>query len=95
MRQRAPEGDRLEILTALAENYEAKHFPVELPDPVEAIKFRMEQGNLSVADMQPYIGNANRVYEVLTRTRSLSLKMIQRLHHGLHIPAEVLIGKPC
>ncbi len=62
-------GDRLEILTALAENYEARHFPVELPDPVEAIKFRMEQGNLSVADMQPYIGNANRVYEVLTRAQ--------------------------
>lgn len=89
-----PEGDRLEILSVLVENYEAKHFPLELPDPIEAIKFRMEQGNLSVADMQPYLGSTSRVYEVLNRTRNLSLNMIRRLHHGLHIPAEVLIGKP-
>lgn len=88
-----PEGDHLEILAALIENYEAKHFPLALPDPIEAIQFRMEQGGLSVADMQPYIGNANRVYEVLNRTRKLSLEMIRRLHRGLHIPAEVLIGK--
>jgi HTH-type transcriptional regulator/antitoxin HigA len=86
------EGDRLEILSTLVEHYEAKHFPIELPDPIEAIKFRMEQGNLSVADMQPYLGSAHRVYEVLNRTRNLSLNMIRRLHYGLHIPAEALIG---
>ncbi|MFJ2994571.1 type II toxin-antitoxin system HigA family antitoxin [Pandoraea sp. NPDC087047] len=90
-----PDGDRLEILSALVENYEAKHFPMELPDPVEAIKFRMEQGELSVQDMGAYIGGANRVYEVLNGTRGLSLNMIRRLHYGLRIPAEVLLGKPC
>ncbi len=87
------ESDLLEILTILVQNYETKHFPLELPDPIEAIKFRMEQGGLSVADMQPYIGHKNRVYEVLNRTRSLSLKMIRKLHQELHIPAEILIGK--
>jgi HTH-type transcriptional regulator/antitoxin HigA len=88
----APDGDRLEILSMLVERYEGEHFPIASPDPIEAIKFRMEQAGLSVPDLQPYIGNANRVYEVLNRKRALSLTMIRRLHVGLHIPAEVLIG---
>lgn len=87
-----PEGDHLEILATLVERYEAEHFPLDLPDPVEAIKFRMEQAGLSASDMQPYIGNLNRVYEVLNRKRSLSLSMIRRLNRELKIPAEVLIG---
>jgi HTH-type transcriptional regulator/antitoxin HigA len=87
-----PEGDALEILSMLVEHYESEHFPLENPDPIEAIKFRMEQQGLSVPDMQPFIGNANRVYEVLNGKRTLSLAMIRRLHAGLHIPAEILIG---
>ena len=87
-----PDGDRLEILATLVERYEAEHFPFDLPDPVEAIKFRMEQAGLSASDMQPYIGNLNRVYEVLSRKRGLSLSMIRRLNRELKIPAEVLIG---
>jgi HTH-type transcriptional regulator/antitoxin HigA len=86
-----PDGDRLEILATLVERYEAEHFPLDLPDPVEAIKFRMEQAGLSASDMQPYIGNLNRVYEVLNRKRGLSLSMIRRLNRELKIPAEVLI----
>ncbi|MEM5325697.1 transcriptional regulator [Paraburkholderia sp. JHI2823] len=88
-----PEGDRLEILATLVERYETEHFPLDLPDPVEAIKFRMEQAGLSASDMQPYLGNLNRVYEVLNRKRGLSLAMIRRLNRGLNIPAEVLIGE--
>lgn len=87
-----PEGDELEILSILVDRYEAEHFPLASPDPIEAIKFRMEQQGLTVPDMQPYIGNANRVYEVLAGKRALSLAMIRRLHAGLQIPAEVLIG---
>ncbi|MEK6347538.1 MAG: transcriptional regulator [Burkholderia sp.] len=87
-----PEGDRLEILAILMEKYEAEHFPMPSPTPVEAIRFRMEQAGLSVPDMKPYIGNSNRVYEVLAGRRALSLSMIRKLHDGLHIPADVLIG---
>jgi HTH-type transcriptional regulator / antitoxin HigA len=87
-----PEGDQLEIMSILIKHYEAEHFPLEAPNPIEAIKFRMEQAELSVPDMQPYIGNSNRVYEVLSGRRALSLAMIRRLHEGLHIPADVLIG---
>jgi HTH-type transcriptional regulator / antitoxin HigA len=86
-----PEGDRFEILLTLAEAYEAKHFPVDLPDPVEAIKFRMEQAGLTPKDLQPMIGRLNRVYEILNRKRPLTLAMIWRLHEGLGIPAESLI----
>ncbi|MFM0595363.1 helix-turn-helix domain-containing protein [Paraburkholderia dilworthii] len=85
-------GDELEVLSVLVERYEQEHFPIERPDPIEAIRFRMEQGGMSVADMAPYIGPPNRVYEVLNGTRPLSLTMIRRLHSGLRIPAEVLIG---
>ena len=80
-----------EALLTLIEAYEIKHYPIELPTPIEAIKFRMEQGGLTVADMKPYIGAPNRVYEVLNGTRHLSLAMIRRLM-TLGIPAEVLVG---
>lgn len=87
----APEGDRLEVLVTLVEAYEAKHFPLDLPDPVEAIKFVMEQRNLTVKDLVPLIGKPNRVYEILNRKRPLTLEMIRRLHRELGIPAESLI----
>lgn len=86
------EGDRLDILTTLVQAYEARHFPVGAPDPVEAIKFRMEQSGLTVKDLEPIIGKRNRVYEVLNRKRPLTLAMIRRLHQRLGIPAEVLIA---
>lgn len=89
-----PDGDRLDILTTLVQAYEAKHFPISAPDPVEAIKFRMEQSDLSVKDLEPLIGKSNRVYEVLNRKRPLTLTMIRKLHQGLGIPAQVLIAKP-
>ena len=87
-----PEGDRLDILTILVQSYEAKHYPIAPPDPIEAIKFRMEQGGLSIKDLEPMIGKSNRVYEVLNRRRRLTLPMIRRLHKGLGIPADVLIA---
>lgn len=87
------DGDRLEILAALIEAYEARHFPISLPDPIDAIRFRMEQSGLSIKDLEPMIGKPNRVYEVLNRKRPLTLAMIRRLHQGLGIPADVLVGK--
>jgi HTH-type transcriptional regulator/antitoxin HigA len=89
-----PEGDKLDILVTLVESYEREHFPLDLPDPVEAIKFEMEQKGLTVKDLEPMIGKSNRVYEVLNRKRSLTLKMIQKLHQELGIPAESLIKQP-
>ena len=86
------EGDRFEILATLVEAYEAKHFPIETPDPIEAIRFRMEQGGLTVKDLVPSIGQPNRVYEVLNRKRGLTIDMIRNLHRNLGIPAESLIG---
>ena len=86
-----PEGERLDVLGTLVQAYEAKHHPIDPPDPIEAIKFRMEQAGMTVKDLVPYIGPLNRVYEVLSYKRSLSLSMIRRLSEGLHIPAEVLI----
>ena len=88
-----PEGDRLDILATLVQAYEARHFPIGAPDPVEAIKFRMEQGGLTVKDLEPIIGRSNRVYEVLNHKRPLTLAMIRRLHRSLGIPAEVLIAE--
>jgi HTH-type transcriptional regulator/antitoxin HigA len=85
------EGERLDVLGTLVQAYEAKHHPIDPPDPIEAIKFRMEQAGMTVKDLVPYIGPLNRVYEVLSYKRSLSLSMIRRLSEGLHIPAEVLI----
>lgn len=87
-----PDGDRLDILVTLVQAYEAKHLPIAAPDPVEAIKFRMEQSGLSIKDLEPIIGKSNRVYEVLNRKRPLTLAMIRRLHNSLHIPAHVLIA---
>lgn len=87
-------GALLEVLATLVEAYEQKHFPIDAPDPVEAIKFRMEQSGLSPKDLEPYIGQSNRVYEVLNRKRPLTLRMIRNLHRGLGIPARVLIAEP-
>ena len=89
-----PEGEKLDILVTLIESFERKHFPLDLPDPVEAIKFEMEQKGLTVKDLEPMIGKSNRVYEVLNRKRSLTLKMIWKLHQELGIPAESLIKQP-
>ena len=85
------DGERLDVLGTLVQAYEAKHHPIDPPDPIEAIKFHMEQAGMTVKDLVPYIGPLNRVYEVLSYKRSLSLSMIRRLSEGLHIPAEVLI----
>ncbi len=84
-------GDRLDILLVLVESYEAQHHPIAPPDPVEAIKFRMEQMNLKRKDLEPFIGSRARVAEVINRRRSLSLPMIRKLHNSLHIPLESLV----
>jgi HTH-type transcriptional regulator/antitoxin HigA len=86
-----PEGDRLDVLATLIDAYEAKHYPMDPPDPIEAIRFRMEQQGLSRKDLEPLIGTRTRVAEVLNRKRSLSIAMIRRLHDRLGISAEVLI----
>ena len=86
-----PDGDRLDVLVTLVQAYEVRHFPMDLPDPVEAIKFRMEQQGLRPKDLEPMIGRRSRVYEVLNRKRALTLPMVWRLHMGLGIPAESLI----
>ncbi|CNI87593.1 transcriptional regulator [Yersinia mollaretii] len=86
-----PEGDFFEVMIVLIEAYEKKHFPVDLPDPIEAIKFRMEQSGLTAKDLMPAIGRSNRVYEILNRKRSLTLPMIWKLHTLYGIPAESLI----
>ena len=86
-----PEGDRLDVLITLVEAWEAKHFPLDLPDAIEAIRYHMEQKGLAARDLVPFIGGRNRVYEVLSRKRPLTLKMVRRLHEGLGIPAESLI----
>jgi HTH-type transcriptional regulator/antitoxin HigA len=87
-----PEHDELGVLVTLADAWEEKHFPIDLPDPVEAIKFRMEQLGLTRKDMEPYLGSRARVSEILNRKRDLSLAMIRTLHRELNIPAECLIG---
>jgi HTH-type transcriptional regulator/antitoxin HigA len=89
-----PDGDRLDILSTLVQAYEQKAFPMDLPDPVEAIKFRMDQQGLTAKDLEPMIGQRNRVYEILNRKRPLTLAMVWRLHTGLGIPAESLIRQP-
>jgi len=87
----SPQGDRLDVLVTLVEAYEREHYPIGFPDPVEAIKFRMEQQGLSVEDLVPVIGRKNRVYEVLARKRPLTLRMIEGLHETFSIPAESLL----
>jgi HTH-type transcriptional regulator / antitoxin HigA len=90
-RRGTPEGDRLDVLTTLVEAYEAKHYPLDLPDPIEAIKYHMEQQGLSPDDLIPFLRGKSRVHEVLNRKRALTLKMVWELHRGLGIPAESLI----
>lgn len=88
-----PESDELDVLSVLVEDYEKKHHPIPPPDPIEAIKFRMEQMGLSRRDLEPYIGSRGRVAEVLNRKRGLSIEMIRNLSEGLGISAEVLVAK--
>ncbi|HEY1932609.1 MAG TPA: helix-turn-helix domain-containing protein [Acetobacteraceae bacterium] len=85
------DGDRLDILATLIDAYEAEHDPMDPPDPIEAIRFRMEQQGLTRKDLEPMIGTRTRVAEVLNRRRGLSIDMIRRLHERLGISAEVLI----
>ena len=87
-----PEADEMEVLVTLIEVYENKHYDIVPPDPIEAIKFRMEQQNLTARDLEAYIGSSGRVSEVLNRKRPLSLRMIKRLHDGLSIPYESLLA---
>jgi HTH-type transcriptional regulator/antitoxin HigA len=87
----SPEGDRLDVLVTLVEAYERERYPIDFPDPIEAIKFRMDQQGLSVEDLVPVIGRKNRVYEVLARKRPLTLRMIEGLHETFSIPAESLL----
>lgn len=86
-----PEGDRLDVLATLVEAYEQKHFPIDPPDPIEAIRFRLEQQGLDPRALVGVIGGRSRVYEVMQRKRALSLEMIRRLHQRFGIPADVLI----
>jgi HTH-type transcriptional regulator / antitoxin HigA len=87
-------GAHFEAMVTLIEAYEAKHYPITPPDPIEAILFRMEQQGLKPKDLEPMIGQRNRVYEVLNRKRKLTMAMVWRLHTGLGIPAESLIRQP-
>lgn len=86
-----PEGDELEVLSILIEKYEEEHFPMGLPDPIEAIKFRMEQLGYNQMDLAKVIGLKSRASEILNKKRKLSLDMIRQLHEKLHIPTDVLI----
>ena len=85
------DGDRLDVLATLIDVYEAEHYPMDPPDPIEAIKFRMEQQGLTRRDLEEIIGTRTRIAEVLNRKRGLSIAMIRRLHERLGISAEVLI----
>ena len=86
-----PEGDRLDVLVTLIEAYEARHWAIEAPDPIEAVRIRMEQKNLRPRDLEPMIGSRGRVSEILSRKRPLTLPMIRKLSKGLDIRADVLI----
>lgn len=87
-----PQGDKLEVLSILIEDYEKKHYAIELPDPIEAIKFRMEQMGLRNVDVAPYMGGANRVSEILHYKRKLTVDMMKNLKDKLGIPAESLLS---
>ena len=93
-RRNTPDGERLDVLVTLVEAFERQKFPLDLPDPVEAIRFCMDQNGLTAKDLQPMIGRLNRVYEILNRKRPLTLDMIWKLHRGLGIPADSLIKQP-
>ena len=86
------EGDELELLAILIEAYEQEHFPIEAPDPVAAILFRMEQTGINRKGLEPFLGGRSRVSEVLNRKRKLSIGQIRKLHDGLNIPLENLLG---
>ena len=88
------EADELEVLAMLIEQYEQRQFPINLPDPVSAIRFSMEQQGLKNKDLVPFFGSASKVSEVLNGVRPLSLNMIRRLNHGLGIPADILVQRP-
>jgi HTH-type transcriptional regulator/antitoxin HigA len=89
-----PEGDALDVLVTLIEAYEARHWSIDLPDPVAAIQARMTQRHLRPKDLEPFLGSSGRVSEVLNRRRPLTLGMIRRLERGLGIPARVLVQEP-
>jgi HTH-type transcriptional regulator/antitoxin HigA len=89
-----PEGDRLDVLATLIDAYETERHPIDPPDPIEAIKFRMDQQGLTRKDLEGIIGTRTRIAEVLNRQRGLSIRMIRRLHDRLGIPAEILISEP-
>ncbi len=93
-KRNTPQGDELELLSLLVHEYEEKRFPMDKPDPIEAIRFRMEQQGLKPTDLVPFLGSRSKVSEVLSGRRNLSLKMIRALVRGLGIPAEVLLGQP-
>jgi len=86
------EGDELDVLCTLVESYEMRHYPIAPPDPIEAIKFRMEQMGLNKSDMAKYLGAQSRVSEVLSGKRQLTLKMVKSIYKGLKIPADILLG---
>lgn len=89
-----PAGDRLDVLVTLVQAFEARHYPLDAPDPIAAIKFRMDQQGLTARDLEPMIGSRARVSEVLSGKRALSMAMVWRLHKGLGIPAQCLIRPP-
>jgi HTH-type transcriptional regulator / antitoxin HigA len=91
MDKASPNEAELELWSLLVEKYEEEHFPIAAPDPIEAIRFRMEQAGLTPADLRPYMQSKSKISEVMNRKRPLSLSMIRALHRGLQIPAEVLV----
>jgi len=91
-RRDTPEGDELDLLCTLVESYEMKYYPIAPPDPIDAIKFRMEQMGMTKADMVKYLGSQSRVSEILNGKRRLTLKMVKSLYKGLKIPAEILLA---
>ena len=91
MTRPSPDEAALELWSLLVEKYEEEHFPIATPDPIEAIRFRMDQAGLASADLHPFLQSKSKVSEVMNRKRPLSLSMIRALHRGLKIPAEVLV----
>lgn len=90
--ENSPEADLLEVLSILADDYESKHYPIDLPDPIEAIKYKMEENDLTANDLVPYFGSRSKVSEVLNRKRPLTFTMAKKLFKGLNIPAETLLS---
>lgn len=90
--ENSSEEEILELVSILVESYEAKHYPIEAPDPIEAIKIKMEEEGLKRKDLAPFFGSSSRVSEVLNRKRPLTLEMIKKIHHGLKISAETLLA---